>query len=165
MCLSATETQTFKLSTTLASNQSLLPLWVEEAMLPIMSKQSLWDNAWKHFNCKHPEQHLADAMKAMSAGTLLRPGKFGGKTIETAKKQLPIPRPDPQILRVLVKFSVHVCPCTRANSMTRTPTNRLKSDAGTEVGPRRKNKRNTLARALHQSPKNLVAIRMKHGSH
>eukprot|EP00971_Amphidinium_carterae_P132576 2625569-Amphidinium_carterae.3 len=54
-------------------------------MISIMSKQTLWDNAWKHFNCKRPEQHLADAMKAM-AGTLFRAGEFGGKAIETAEK-------------------------------------------------------------------------------
>eukprot|EP00971_Amphidinium_carterae_P324873 6454866-Amphidinium_carterae.2 len=84
--LSATEAEPFKLSTTLASNRSLIPLWVEETMISIMSKQSLWDNVWKHFNCKRPEQHLAAAMKAMSAGTSFRAGKFGGKTIETAGK-------------------------------------------------------------------------------
>eukprot|EP00971_Amphidinium_carterae_P249553 4953254-Amphidinium_carterae.1 len=53
-------------------------------MLSITSKQSLWDYAWKHFDCKNPEQHLADAMTAMAAGTLFRAGRFGGKTVETA---------------------------------------------------------------------------------
>eukprot|EP00971_Amphidinium_carterae_P203840 4045395-Amphidinium_carterae.2 len=84
--LSATEAQPFKLSTMLASNRSLLPLRVEETMLTITSKQNLWDHVWKHSNCKDPEQLLADAMKAVAAGTLSRAFRFGGKAIETAAK-------------------------------------------------------------------------------